>query len=97
MITIDPTAHIGQCVCLVVGSHDTKPGQFGRVLARPLVIKARAQIYSFAQLFSCTIGEDSIVAMGTVVRSMDVPPGCMVEGNPARIIKRLVGGKWIRV
>lgn len=33
-----------------------------------------------------TIGDSSIVAAGGVV-SKDVPPNCMVAGNPAKIIK----------
>lgn len=36
-----------------------------------------------------TIGARSIVAAGSVVRS-DVPPGSMVAGNPARIVKDLM-------
>jgi acetyltransferase-like isoleucine patch superfamily enzyme len=34
-----------------------------------------------------TIGDESIVAAGAVVMS-DVPPRCIVGGNPARIIRR---------
>jgi len=96
-ITIDPSAHFGQSISLVVGSHDPSPGAFGRVTWRPLVIGPRVQVYSFAILYNCEIGADAVVALGAVVRSRNVPPGCMVEGNPARIIKRLQEGRWVAV
>lgn len=37
-----------------------------------------------------TIGDGSIVAAGSVV-TKDVPPDCIVGGNPAKIIKRSIG------
>lgn len=41
-----------------------------------------------------TIGDGSIVAAGSVVMR-DVPPGCMVFGNPARVLETgIVTGKW---
>ena len=33
-----------------------------------------------------TIGENSIVAAGSVV-TKDVPPNCIVGGNPAKVVK----------
>lgn len=40
------------------------------------------------------IGDGSIVAMGSVVMR-DVPPGCIVFGNPARVLETgIVTGKW---
>jgi acetyltransferase-like isoleucine patch superfamily enzyme len=35
-----------------------------------------------------TIGENSVVAAGSIV-TRDVPPNCVVAGNPARVIKEL--------
>ncbi len=45
-----------------------------------------------------TIGRHSVVAAGAVV-TKDVPPLCVVAGNPARIIKQydMSEGKWIKV
>ncbi len=42
-----------------------------------------------------TIGSESIVGAGAVV-TKDIPPGCLVAGNPAQIIKKLdqVTGVW---
>lgn len=40
------------------------------------------------------IGDGSIVAMGSVVMR-DVPSGCIVFGNPARVLENgIVTGKW---
>lgn len=41
-----------------------------------------------AVLKGVTIGDDSVVAFGAVVAS-DVPPGVVVAGNPARVVKHL--------
>lgn len=38
-----------------------------------------------------TIGEGAVVAAGSTV-THDVPPGCLVAGNPARVIKENI--KW---
>ncbi|MDE7447934.1 MAG: sugar O-acetyltransferase, partial [Helicobacter sp.] len=35
-----------------------------------------------------TIGENSVIAAGSVV-TKDVPPNVIVAGNPARVIKQL--------
>lgn len=41
-----------------------------------------------------TVGDGSIVAMGSVVMR-DVPPGCIVFGNPARVLETgITTGKW---
>jgi serine acetyltransferase len=41
-----------------------------------------------------TVGDGSIVSMGSVVMR-DVPPGSIVFGNPARVLETgIVTGKW---
>jgi acetyltransferase-like isoleucine patch superfamily enzyme len=39
-----------------------------------------------------TIGVGSVVGAGSVV-TKDVPPGCIVAGNPARVLRRLSGAR----
>lgn len=39
-----------------------------------------------------TIGEGAVVAAGSVV-TRDVPPGCLVAGNPAKVIRENVSWK----
>jgi carbonic anhydrase/acetyltransferase-like protein (isoleucine patch superfamily) len=41
-----------------------------------------------------TIGDGSIVAVGSVV-TKDVPPDCIVSGNPARIVRRGIDAGWL--
>ncbi len=56
---------------------------------RPVVIEDGAWIGSGARILKgVRIGARSIVGAGAVV-SRDVPPDCIVAGNPARIVKSL--------
>jgi UDP-2-acetamido-3-amino-2,3-dideoxy-glucuronate N-acetyltransferase len=55
----------------------------------PTVVMRRASIGSNATILcGVTIGEDAIVGAGSVV-TRDVPPGAIVAGNPARVIRQI--------
>jgi UDP-2-acetamido-3-amino-2,3-dideoxy-glucuronate N-acetyltransferase len=55
----------------------------------PTVVKRRASIGSNVTILcGVTIGEDAIVGAGSVV-TRDVPPGAIVAGNPARVIRKI--------
>jgi len=57
----------------------------------PTVVKRRASIGSNATILcGVTIGEEAIVGAGSVV-TRDVPPGAIVAGNPARVIRKIPG------
>lgn len=88
MLNISSEANIGYENHFITQTHDINPGKFGRLTGRPIVIGAKAFITSFCTLYHCFIGEGAVVAVGSVVRSMSVEPWTVVEGNPARIIKR---------
>jgi acetyltransferase-like isoleucine patch superfamily enzyme len=89
---ISPLSHWGIGVKVVTASHE--PGNMSIVKYLPVTVEAGAWICSYAVLYNCRIGENAIVALGAVVRSRNVPDGTMVEGNPARVIARLVNDKW---
>jgi acetyltransferase-like isoleucine patch superfamily enzyme len=55
----------------------------------PTIVKKGASIGSGATLLGgITIGERAIVGAGSVV-TKDVPPGAVVAGNPARVLRRI--------
>jgi UDP-2-acetamido-3-amino-2,3-dideoxy-glucuronate N-acetyltransferase len=54
----------------------------------PTVVKRGASIGSGATILGgITIGEKALIGAGSVV-TRDVPPGAVVAGNPARILRR---------
>jgi acetyltransferase-like isoleucine patch superfamily enzyme len=97
LIQIDPEANIGFGVTMFTMSHLPTVGALGPLVGRPVIIRRNAWVASRAILYNCEIGEGAIVALGSVVRSMRVEPYTMVAGNPARVIGRVVGGRWERV
>ena len=64
----------------------------GGISSAPIVICDRVWIGCRAIILAgVTIGEGSIVAAGSVV-TRDVPPGTLVAGNPAKVIRET--GPW---
>ena len=62
----------------------TRP-ESGAVIEKNVLIAAGATIIG-----GITVGENSVVAAGSVV-TRDVPPNTLVEGNPARVIRSIAG------
>jgi putative sugar O-methyltransferase len=88
-LKIHKTASLEWGIRIVTLSHPVEfQGHGGPNTDRPVIIDEDAWICSFATLFNCHIGEGAIVALGSVVRSQDVPPWTMVAGNPVKIIAR---------
>lgn len=95
-LTIHKSARVGFGVKIITQSHDLATMKSSwDIVNRPVFIGANAFVGSFSILYNCTIGESSVVVIGSVVRSVDIPPGVMVAGNPARIIAtRSLDGEW---
>jgi acetyltransferase-like isoleucine patch superfamily enzyme len=85
LVTVEDDVFIGHGVMTI---NDVKPPSQDPSKWKPTLIKKGAVIGSNATLFPVTIGENSIVGAGSVVKE-DVPDNCIVAGNPAKIIKRL--------
>jgi hypothetical protein len=65
----------------------TNPG--APVRTEPVILEANVWVGSRAAILpGVRIGRDSVVGFGAVVTG-DVPPGVLVAGNPARVIRKL--------
>jgi acetyltransferase-like isoleucine patch superfamily enzyme len=81
---------IGPNVNIITAGHPLDPSQRRAVtIGKPIVIKRNVWIAAGATIIGgVTIGENSVVAAGSVV-TKDVPPNILVGGNPARVIRRI--------
>ena len=81
---------IGPNVSIITASHPLEPSQRrAATIGKPIVIERNVWIAAGATIVGgLTIGENSVVAAGSVV-TRDVPPNMLVAGNPARIIRSI--------
>lgn len=81
---------IGPNVSLITSGHPIEPSRRrAAVVATPIVIERNVWIAAGATIIGgVTVGENSVVAAGSVVTS-DVPPNTLVGGNPARVIRSI--------
>lgn len=93
LITIEDEVSLAGGVYILTHSNPTRPlreilGPSSHII-KPVHIKRGAWIaINVVILPGVTIGENAIVATGSVV-NRDVPPHTIVAGNPARVIKRI--------
>src|ERR1700734_942924 len=81
---------IGPNVSILTASHPLEPSQRRAVtIGKPIVIERNVWIAAGAIVIGgVTVGENSVVAAGSVV-TKDVPPNTLVGGNPARVIRSI--------
>ena len=81
---------IGPNVSLLTSGHPIEPSRRrDGVIAKPIVIERNVWIAAGATIIGgVTVGENSVVAAGSVV-TKDVPPNTLVGGNPARVIRSI--------
>lgn len=81
---------IGPNVSIITTGHPLEPSQRRAVtLGKPIVIERNVWIAAGATIVGgVTVGENSVVAAGSVV-TKDVPPNTLVGGNPARVIRSI--------
>lgn len=88
-ITIEDNVLIAPKVSLLSEGHPISPEERHSIVPKPIHIKKNAWIGANATILQgLTIGENAIVAAGSVV-SKDVPDNVIVGGIPAKIIKNI--------
>jgi acetyltransferase-like isoleucine patch superfamily enzyme len=77
-------------VSVITSGHPLEPARRRAfVTAKPIVHDTNVWIAAGATIIGgVTIGENSVVAAGSVV-TRDVPPNTLVGGNPARVIRSI--------
>lgn len=84
---ISDTGHVYEDVTVPIKQQDLRKG-------RRISIGDGAWLgIGVAVVGNVTVGQNAVVAANSVVRE-DVPPYCVVAGNPARIVRRYVDGEW---
>ena len=83
---------IGPNVSIITTGHPVEPSQRRAVtIGKPITIERNAWIAAGATILGgVTVGENSVVAAGSVV-TRNVPPNTLVAGNGAKVI-RSIGG-----
>jgi acetyltransferase-like isoleucine patch superfamily enzyme len=81
---------IGPNVSLITAGHPLAPSQRrAATIGKPIVIERNVWIAAGATVIGgVTVGENSVVAAGSVV-TKDVPPNSLAGGNPARVIRSI--------
>lgn len=88
-ITIEDGVLIAPKVSLLTEGHSISPSKRHGLVPKSIHIKKNAWIGANATILQgVTIGENSVVAAGSVV-SKDVPDNVVVGGTPAKIIKKI--------
>ena len=88
-IAIEDDVFIGPHCVLATEYHPENPETRHSLLTKPIVVKRNAWLgANVTVLAGVTIGENAIVAAGSVV-TKDVPDNMVVAGSPARVIREI--------
>ena len=91
-ITIEDDVFIGPHCVLATEYHPENPETRHSLLTKPIVVKRNAWLgANVTVLAGVTIGENAIVAAGSVV-AKDVADNMIVAGSPARVIREIKKG-----
>ena len=91
-ITIEDDVFIGPHCVLATEYHPENPATRHSLLTKPIVVKRNAWLgANVTVLAGVTIGENAIVAAGSVV-TKDVPDNMIVAGSPAKVIREIKKG-----
>jgi acetyltransferase-like isoleucine patch superfamily enzyme len=89
-IEIGDDVMIGPRVSLITSGHPLDPElRRRRIVAAPIVVERNVWLGANAMVMQgVTVGADAMVAAGAVV-TRDVPPGTLVAGVPARVLRAI--------
>jgi acetyltransferase-like isoleucine patch superfamily enzyme len=89
-IDIADDVMIGPNVSIITSGHPVEPSRRRAfTIAKPIVIERNVWIAAGATIIGgVTVGENSVVAAGSVV-TKNVSPNTLVGGNPARVIRSI--------
>jgi maltose O-acetyltransferase len=93
-VSLGNNVALGPGVTIYTASHKIGPGshRLGKVVGLPVTIEDGVWVRLGAVIApGVTVGRGSIVALGAVVLQ-DVPPNTYVEGNPAKVTRKLGWG-----
>ena len=91
-IIIEDDVFIGPHCVLATEYHPENPATRHSLLTKPIVVKRNAWLgANVTVLAGITIGENAIVAAGSVV-TKDVPDNMVVAGSPAKVIREIKKG-----
>src|SRR6266568_6434350 len=81
---------IGPNVSIITAGHPLEPSQRrAATIGTPIVIEKNVWIAAGAIIIGgVTVGENSVVAAGSVV-TKDIPPNTLAGGNPAKVIRSI--------
>lgn len=92
-ITIGDDCLIGHNVVLATLNHDLDPSRRADMHPAPIVIGRNVWVGANATVLpGVTIGDDAVVGAASVV-TKDVPPGSVVVGSPARVVRSVAAGE----
>ena len=91
-VRIGDDVMIGPNVSILSAGHPVAPSERrDYLIGKPIAIERNVWIAAGATIIGgVTVGENSVVAAGSVV-TRDVPPNTLVGGNPARVIRSIAG------
>jgi len=96
-VHIHADSHWGFRCMVLTSSHDISDGDFGRVFKRKVIVERGVWIGSGVILYNCVVGENSVVSVGSVLKNVIVPPNCLIDGNPAKIIAVFQDEHWFKL